>query len=390
MRLGSSQQKGSLIWRCPLSVDSQTIVCTMLVMARVTSRDVGRLAGVHPSTVSRVLNRSFSQHSYDPQTVERIERCARQLGYRPSHAARSLRMGRTMLMGVVVSDIANPFFGEIAALIERFARQEGYRTFICNTQDDPALQAEHLEDLAARQVDGIILSPSGIAGCDRVIQAGLPLVAIDRALGPLPQQKETVPFVGLDSMLAGRLLGEHLQRLRKQRIGVVMPASEHDPTLEHRLSGLREGLGSSGQILWTESGTSQWLLRAGRKQLAERLAAASAPLDAVVGLTNQATLMAIQAVGDLGWTPGHPVGIAGIDDFSAADILRPGITVVAQPVEEIARTATRLLVACMKQEGKRPAPRAAPPISREPIYLPPRLVARGSLGEAAEQQHSSP
>lgn len=335
-------------------------------MAKVTSKDVGRLAGVHPSTVSRVMNRAFDKYTYDPETIARVEKSARQLGYRPSNAARALRMGKTMLLGVVVSDIANSFFGELASLIERYARAQGYRALICNTQDDPELQAEHLEDLAARHVDGIILCPSGLSGCERLLAADHPLVIVNR-----PALLGKAPYVGLNNHLAGKMLGDHLRKLGKNSIGVVMPEIPHHPTLIERFNGLLEGMAGQVNVQWTVSGPIDWLPVEGKHLICEKIQQSSPAVDAVVGLTSQSTLAIIHALGDLDLRIGSQMGVAGIDDFTAARVVRPGITVIAQPVYQIAQHATDLLVQRMAGSDQ--------PI--QTLRVTPTLEDRGSLGE---------
>lgn len=340
-------------------------------MAKVTARDVGRLAGVHQSTVSRVLNRTFDRHSFDPQTIRRIEESALKLGYRPSHAARSLRSGKTMQVGVVVPDIANPFFGEIAASIERHVRERGYRTLICNTEENPRLQNEHLAELAARRVDGIILCPSGLAGCDRVLDAGVPLVSMDRAVS-----MADIPHIGLNNARAGHMLGEHLRRQDYHRIGAVMPEIPHDPTLLERLRGLMDGLGAEGQLVWTESSSLEQLRTHARQRVAHRLRHDSLLPDAMVGLTNHSTLSIIEAMYDANMYVAEPIGVAGIDDFSAATITRPGITAVTQPVGRIAVRAAAHLLALMAGEA----------VPAKSTLLDPVLIARGSLRDAPNDQ----
>lgn len=334
-------------------------------MAKVTVRDVGRLAGVHPSTVSRVLNRAFDQHTYNPETVRRIEASAAKLGYRPSHAARSLRTGKTMQIGVVVTDIANSFFGQIAARIEHHARQQGYRTLICNTEEDPQLQAAHLKELASRDVDGIILCPTNTAGCDYVLQLKVPLVSLDRKLD-LPG----VPHVGLNNARAGEMLGQHLKTHGYERVGVVMPDLPYDTTLTERLNGVLRGIGPKGQLAWTEIVPADQLHRQTSQHLAERLTSQPLP-QAIVGLTNESTCAAINALRDCDMPIANPVGIAGIDDFSAAPMLAPAITVVAQPVQQIAEKGTACLLDLLTD--KEPA--------NEVMLLEPILIARGSLGD---------
>lgn len=339
-------------------------------MANVKANDVARLAGVEPSTVSRVLNRSFSQHRYAPRTIRRIHAAARKLGYQPSQAARTLRTGKSLLVGMVVSDISNPFFAQLAADSERFARGYGYHLIVTNTQDRAKWQAEHIRDLVSRGVDGLIVSPSGPGGLSTAAKMGVPVVLVDRATG-----KGNWPLVCLDHIKAGQFLGKHLSRLGYRQIGVVLPKVPTDPTLKQRLEGFQCGLGSSGKISWILRVPPGPDMQNHARSGVHRRLKASRPPDAIVGLNNTCTLGSVEALADLGITWGNSVGLAGIDDFPAASLLRPAVTVVAQPIEQIAANAVRLLVDNMTAEK----PRAR----RKTVLLKPIFVTRDSLRKKA-------
>ena len=302
---------------------------------RVSARDVARLAGVDPSTVSRVLRGKTVQHRYAPETIERVRRAAAELNYRPSLAARALRTGRSMMVGMVVSEVANPFFARLASHVERAAWDQGYRVVICSTNENAQRQEQQIADLASRGVDGLIIAP--VAGaCLGEFQA---VVAIDR-----PAEEKGIPYVGLNNEKAGRMLGKNLIKRGYRRIGVVIPATETDPTLQCRLNGLQEELGESGQIEWClEVASDPQALPEIARQAINQIERDSLP-DAIVGLTNWCTLGILEALRRLGIAWGEEVGLAGIDDFAAASILQPAITVVAQPIEAIATTATQLLL----------------------------------------------
>ena len=331
---------------------------------RATARDVARLAGVDPSTVSRVLNRAFDQHSYSIETVARVRQAARQLRYRPSLAARGLRTGKTMLLGLVVSDIASPFFSELAARIERRARDHKYRLIVCNTDENPRWQEEHLAELVAHPVDGLIVSPTGAHGVREVLHAGVPLVTIDRQLS-----RPAVPHVGLDNLLAGRLLGEHLRCRGRRRVAVVTPPTQGQPVRPDRLEGLRQGLRPDGEIVWVQE-TSVLALHPGAKaQLRRRLQRAEAAPDAIVGLTAVATLSAMAVLAERGLAFPEQIALAGIDDFPAAAVVRPAITVVAQPIDQIAAAALDALIRQIESPGQ--------PV--QSTILEPALIKRDSV-----------
>ena len=350
--------------RAGLTAD--TFDCTKRRMARIraTASDVARLAGVDPSTVSRVLNRAFDHHSYATETVDRVRRAAKKLGYRPSLAARGLRTGRTMLLGMVVSDIASPFFAELAARVERRARRHKYRLIVCNTDENPRWQAEHLAELISHPVDGLIVSPTGSRGCRRAVNAGVPMVTIDRRL-PLP----SVPHVGLNNLAAGRMLGEHLRDSGRRRVAVVMPSAKDQPVRADRLEGLRQGLAPTGSVVWVQETSVLMLHRSTRAQLRRRLEQSDPAPDAIVGLTQVSTLSAMEVLTQSGIAFPEQMALAGIDDFPAAALMRPAVTVVAQPIDQIAAAALDALIRQI----------ASPDQPVQSTTLKPSLIERDSV-----------
>ncbi|MCC6580526.1 MAG: LacI family DNA-binding transcriptional regulator [Phycisphaeraceae bacterium] len=330
----------------------------------ITARDVGRMAGVHPSTVSRVLNRAFDHHRYAPDTVQRIHDAATKLGYQPSAVARAMRTGKSMTLGLVVSDIANPFFGELTSHIERHVLARGYRLMICNTWENPDLQADFLADLIARGVDGLLVTPAGAEGLDKARDAGLPVVTIDRQTS-----HAKLPHVGLDNIQAGRLLGQQLRHHGCQRIGIMMVIAGHDAMLSNRIKGLRD-IFDDDDIVWIETMHPTGSHHEASQRVLARLSDMSQPRpDAVVGLTNHSTLGAYQAIRSLGLSIPDDIGLAGVDDFAAAALLSPPVSVVAQPLEQIAIAAADLLLQSLHDSDPSP----------QPELLPGTWVERSSL-----------
>lgn len=336
-----------------------------------TASDVARKAGVDRSTVSRILNRAFGQHRYAPETIEAVETAARQLNYRPSTTARALRTGRTMLVGLIVGDIANSFFGQLTAAIELGLRQHGYRLMIGSTSEDAATQKRHLDEMLHRGIDGLIVSPAGGVGLKRAVSSGTPVVLVDR---PLSAAK--LPFVGLDNHEAGRQLGEHLRTLGYRSVGIVLPRTQDDPTLRWRVQGLEAGLGEGGRLAWRHP-TALRPGEADRRALAERFERGRKRPDTVIGLTNDCTVTAMEVLRDVGWRVPDDIGLAGIDDFRAAELLDPPLTVVSQPIEDIAAHAIEYLLAAMSGQPK-----------SEDFLLSPRLVQRRSLRSISPVQET--
>lgn len=331
-------------------------------LARATANDVARLAGVDRSTVSRILGRAFDQHRYNQETIRAVENAANLLSYRPSMRGRSLRTGRSMTVGLIVGDISNCFFGNLAAEIEPLLRSHQYRLMIGSTSEDPKLQASQLEDMMHYDVDGIIISPACADGIKETMLRRTPFVLLDR-----PLSRHRLPYVGIDNHNAGRMLGEHLRGLGYRRVGVVMPTVEGDPTIAWRLQGLKVGLNGASHIIWSET-ISARVDKSSRQVIAKCISSTKGGIQAVVGLTNDCTITAMEAARELGLSAPGQIGLAGIDDFRAAELLDPPMTVIAQPIEAIAREAVNYLMSALSGQPK-----------TSDCLLCPELRARRSL-----------
>ena len=150
-------------------------------MAQVTIRDVARKAEVSPATVSRVLNTS---ETVVARPAERVLAAVRELGYRPNSQARSLRTRATTVLGVIISDITNPFFTAMVRGVEDAASEAGYSVVLANADEDLRKEQRYLEVAAAEQMAGVLLSPASSTdtSIDILSERGIPVVTIDRRL----------------------------------------------------------------------------------------------------------------------------------------------------------------------------------------------------------------
>jgi LacI family transcriptional regulator len=338
-------------------------------MHRTTAKDVAAAVEVDPSTVSRVLHGNSPRHRYDPRTVRRIREAARRLGYRPSGTARALRTGKTTLIGLVVADIASPFFAELAGRVERHLRASGYRLVVCNTDEQADRQAALITELMSHPMEGLIVAPSGVEGLDEALAAGVALVTVDR-----PSRMKGsrggggIGHVGLDDELAGRMIGAHLSQRGHRRAGVILPDSPDDPGIGWRLMGLKQGLGLGGEVLWTVPGPRTSFSPDTSDAVCQRIREQKP--DVLVGLNLASSLMALEAISRLELEVPQQIGVTGIDDFPAAAFWRPPVTVAAQPIERIADAAVNMLLERIGRPGQTDA---------RTHLLPPVMMERGSL-----------
>ncbi|RKP53678.1 LacI family DNA-binding transcriptional regulator [Pararobbsia silviterrae] len=328
-------------------------------------RDVAKRAGVSISTVSVALN---DASRVSAETHRRVMEAVEAIGYAPNSIARSLRLGRTNLIGLIVSEITNPFFAALAKVIQSEALKAGYNLIVCNSDENPARELELLDILRAQRVAGIIVSPCGRDETYRHALAGIvdvPLLTVDRYVEGLDRG-----FVGLDSRHAGRMVTEYLLRLGHRRIAFV-GGPEGISSAELRLAGFRDAFDAAGidvpnELVWhtdfrAETAYSivrEWMLKPVRPT-------------AFIGVNNVAMIGALQAIEDLGFQCPFDVSLAGMDAFPMNSVIRPKLTVAAQPIEDIGRQAVASLLADVMRPKDAPAEHRA-------LFLSPTLHVGGS------------
>jgi DNA-binding LacI/PurR family transcriptional regulator len=330
--------------------------------------DIARLAGVSQSTVSRVMN-------HDPRisaaTQTRVEQAMSRLGYRPNAAARTLITGRSNLMGLVVSNITNPFYPELIETIAAAAADYDYTVVLCNTQESEDLQLSMLDLLIEHQVDGAILTSPlrdsaleiGRRGLDRV-----PLVTVNRRM-----RGQHLDSVHLDNVRAGRLVAEHLWDLGHRRIAFI-GGLRSASTNSDRLSGVRTALRRLGMPLSRDdvlNGEFTW--RHGYAAANTLLTQPNRPT-ALICADDLLALGVMDAAVDLGLEIPRDVAVVGFDDIPVAALRQVALTTVRQPVAEMGRRAVDLLMARITGTA------GDDPVE---VVLPPQLVVRRTCGAGA-------
>lgn len=333
-------------------------------------RDVARHAGVSIATVSTAIN---GTGPVSEKTLQRVWQAVDAVGYAPNGVARSLRLGRSQLIGLVVSEITNPFFAALARTVEQAAQEPGYAVIVCNSDEDEGRELELLDLLRVQRVAGVILAPSGNGDAYRAAlgrtslgrTGATPLITVDRHVADLDRD-----FVGLDNRSAGRMICEYLLRLGHRRIAFIggRPGMS---TSDERFEGFLGAMQAAGLAV-----DPTLCVRADFR--GETAYVAVQPLlarddrpTAVVAANNVMALGALQAVADLGFDCPRDVSVAGIDDFPWSNALRPRLTTVAQPIEEIGRIAVAFLLDRLAGHG-------APPAESRTRALAPSLIIRDS------------
>ncbi|HEX6499047.1 MAG TPA: LacI family DNA-binding transcriptional regulator [Micromonosporaceae bacterium] len=329
----------------------------------VRRADVARLAGTSPAVVSYVLNNG--PRKVAPDTRARVLAAIEQLGYRPNGIARSLRMNRTMTLGLVVPDMSNPFFAELAHEIEEAAFAQNYTLLIGNAAEDDGRQTAYVHTFLARQVDGLFLVPAhGPVTCLPELQrSGVPWIALDRTV-----PGAVAPALLADNRGGARAATEHLLAHGRRRVACIAGPQDVVPATE-RVAGWREALAEAGV---RPSGMSVWHGEFGRRAgyRAGHELLAHGEFDAVFVASDEQALGVLRALLELGIRCPDDVAIASFDGIAAAGYSTPALTTMAQPFAEMGRTAVTLLLDRME------TPDSVVDIQPMPVSL----VARGSCG----------
>lgn len=336
----------------------------------VTIRDVAAHASVSVGTVSAVLN---GRASVRPALAARVRASVTALDYQPNGLARSFKRQRTHMLGLVLSDITNPFFTTLARAVADTARQRGYTLLLGNTDEDSAQEEAYVALLRSRQLDGLLLvpGPGEHTFLPDLLARRLPFVSVDRSLVHL----------GVDSVLADHLDGayqavKHLLALGHQRVGIVTGIRGLTST-EQRLVGYRRAHDERGLPIdpaLVREGDSRI---AGGARCAAELLALPAPPTALFVTNNRMTVGALQAIGERRLRCPEDVALASFDDFEWASVFRPRLTAIRQPVYAIGAMATDLLIDRIEGTNTGEA--------RE-VLLPSVLVVRESCGAALRGQ----
>ncbi len=299
--------------------------------------DVAQAAGVSTATVSRVLN---NHTQVDARLAAKVRKAVKDLGYRPSRVARSLRTRQNKVWALIVSDIrTGPFFGSLVRGVEDVAYEAGYSLFLCNTDEDQAKEASYIELAVAENVAGLILTPSGAqTDLSPLLNFGIPVVLADRTL---PTQQADSVLV--DNVSGARGAVEHLLAGGYERIACITgPLTT--TTGYQRHVGYCEALESAGVAIEDRlMRVADFREEGGRIAMQELLAAQKRP-DAVFVTNHLMTIGALQAIVEAKLLIPRDIAVVSFDDMPWSSLLRPSLTAVAQPAYDLGVEGARLLL----------------------------------------------
>jgi len=290
-----------------------------------------------------VLNGKGDDFKINPETQKRIKSAAEKYRYRPNLIAKNLSQGKSMILGLIVPNIADTYYSNIADAIESYAISKGYKVLLGNTKEDPQKEKELLLTFEAQQVDGIMIASTqhNLEDIERMLKQGMPIVLFDRHY-----PNAELPHVVVDNYQGIKLLLEHLQKQGRKKIGYV--GVDLDLTaIYERKRGYKENLKTQQQ----EYLKNVDYANAGREcmQAVEELIRQG--VDALVFETHYLALHGIRRINDLNLHYPKDLSIASYGDHEVFTIFKPYITAIDQPTQKIASNAFEVLMQMLEPEN---------------------------------------
>ena len=328
-------------------------------MADITIKDVAALAGVSTATASRVLS---GNPATSPQARVKVTAAVIELDYRPNAQARALRSTRSDSVGLLVPDVRNPFFADLAHTVEQAALSKGYVTLLSNANEQTEQQDRYLGTLISRRVDGIIMAPlgDGSGSIRSLIEREIPTVFVDRTIDGID-----VPSVTTDSEVGIRQTVEHLASLGHTRIGYIS-GPQATSTGRDRFAAFTASVADAGLSQDPDLVYFGDFQAASGSTGVHALLELNDPPTALLAADSLMAVGAIDALHKLGLRVGTDLALVAFDDIEWFALLNPALSVISHSVEDMGRIAVDMLLEVIAGE------------TPESVVLPSELITRAS------------
>lgn len=315
-------------------------------MSRVSIKDIARRADVSHSTVSRALGDS---PLVSIATKQRIQRLAREMGYSPDAQARSLVLGRTLTIGIVVTTITDPFIAELVQAIEQTAHEHGYSVLLATSGAEPEREIAAVETLHSKRVDGVIVTSSRVGALyqEHLDRLGVPVVLVNS------HSVQSGPYtfsVSVDNRDGGYQAVEHLTRLGHRRIAYVSGPVDHSDNQE-RHTGYRQALEAAGEPYDPSLVVPGDGFSSGGELALPALVSCDPPPTAAFCYNDMTAIGLLRAAYQRGLDVPGDLSVAGFDDILLASLVSPPLTTVAQPVARMGRRALKMVLALLESDA---------------------------------------
>lgn len=332
-------------------------------------KDVARKAGVSLGTVSNAVNRP---EMLAPATLKKVKKAISDLGFVPNASARTLRAGKTRVLGLVVPDISNPFFTDLAKGVNDAALKAGYVVILCNTDESSDKEDQYLNVLASQNVQGILITPARNTnkGLDAITNRGIALALVDRATFGLDACS-----VAVDDAKGGELALTHLWELGHREI-VLLTGAEDIPQVADREHGIRNAVSEIAEDqrpVITKLPIDQMSTVSAFDALSQYIQEDGKSFTAVICGNDLVALGAIRALRELGHDIPGDVSVIGYDDIDFAASASVPLTSIAQPKYQLGFAAAQLIIEECEDREKH---------IHQRVEFQPQLVIRNSTAIA--------
>lgn len=329
--------------------------------------DIAKQLNISQTTISFILNGKSKDKRISDEMTEKVLKFVEEVGYKPNLLARSFRTGKTNIIGLMVEDISNPFFANVAYLIEEKAYANGYKILYCSTENDPRKAKELLLMLKDRCVDGYIITPteSLLKEVDGLVNNGAPVILFDRRF-----EDDRFDHVLLDNRGSTYNASKHLIDQGFREIGFIT-ISSLQTQMKDRMTGYENAM--------EEHGLNQHIKEVSFSHAAEQtieyiedFIRRKKKLDAVIFSTNYLGISGLKAIKNLGLSIPGDLAVVSFDDHILFDMYTPGITSIVQPIEEMSAQLINILLQKLSRAEDHKT------TVRQQIILPGQLIVRES------------
>jgi LacI family transcriptional regulator len=336
-------------------------------MKKKTSiHDIAKQLNISATTISFVLNGKADEKRISEDVRKKVLDHVKLTGYQPNMVAKSLRTGKTNIIGMLVEDISDPFFASISRGIESIAYKHGYKIFFSSTENDTEKTKALIKVFRERQVDGYIIAPP--PGIENEIKAlmddQVPVILFDRYLPTL-----TTSTVIIDNFSGSYQAVKHLEKNGFSNIGFITLESDQTQ-MNDRLQGYIKAVTEMNQKPYVRQLPYRLSHDLAAETMVNKFIKQYPEVEAIVFATNYLAINGLKAIGDLGLRIPADIAVVGFDDNTHFNLFSPSITAVAQPIREISEEVVKQLLDALsnKEENKK----------RRTVVLPVNLVVRNS------------
>jgi LacI family transcriptional regulator len=306
---------------------------------KISIVDIANLLNISKTTVSFILNGRAQEKRISEELVQKVLKLVKEVGYKPNSLAKSLRTGKSNIIGLMVEDISNPFFANIARLIEDRAYEKGYRIIYCSTDNDTEKTQDLITMFRDRHVDGYIMAPPRNIEEDvqDLIKSGLPVVMFDRYLPNVDTD-----YVIVDNQFSTYSATRHLIEQGYGKIAYITFSSEQTQMLD-RMNGYKNALKEDKlktYIKEIDFNRNEELIKEPLSAYLKK----NPGIDAILFGTDHIGTCGLKVINQLGLKVPEDLAIVSFDDYDVFELHSPSVTAIAQPIEAIADNVISLLL----------------------------------------------